>query len=64
MPFSATWMDLEIVLLREISQIEKEISYHILYMWNLKRNDTNEHTCKAKRLTDLINEFMVAGWEG
>ena len=26
----------------EWSQTEKEISYDITYMWNLKRNDTNE----------------------
>ena len=29
MPFSATWMDLEIIILSEISQKEKE-KYHIL----------------------------------
>ena len=31
--------------------------YDMLYMWNLKRNDTNE---LRKRLTDLENELMVA----
>ena len=43
MPFAATGMDLEIVILSEVSQTGKEeISYDIPYMWNLKRNDTNE----------------------
>ena len=42
MPFAVTWMDLEVVILSEESQTEREISYDILYMWNLKRNDTNE----------------------
>ena len=41
MPFVATWMDLEIIILSEVSQTERQISYDITYMWNLK-NDTNE----------------------
>ena len=33
MPFAATWMDLEIVILSEVSQTEKrQISYDIAYM--------------------------------
>ena len=44
MPFIATWMDLENVILSEVSQTEREILYDIPYMWNLKRNDTNELT--------------------
>ena len=35
MPFAATWMDLEIVILSEVSQ--RQISYGIAYMWNLKK---------------------------
>ena len=43
MPFVATWMDLEIIILSEGSQTEKkQILYDITYMWNLKKNDTNE----------------------
>ena len=41
MPFAATWMDLEIIILSEVSQTEKDIPYDITYMWNLKY-DTNE----------------------
>ena len=35
-------MDQEISILSEMSNTEREISYNITYMWNLKKNDTNE----------------------
>ena len=38
MPFAATWMHLEIIILRKVSQKDK---YHITYMRNLKY-DTNK----------------------
>ena len=47
MPFAATWMDLEIIKLSEVSQKERQIPYAITYMWNLKYN-TNELICKAE----------------
>ena len=37
MPFTATRLDLEIVILSEVSQRERQISYDIAYMWNLKK---------------------------
>ena len=40
MPFAATLMDLEIIILSEARQ--KLISHDITHMWNLKY-DTNEH---------------------
>jgi hypothetical protein len=43
------------------SETKEEISYDILYMCNLQRNDTNEHTYKTERFTDLGNELTVAG---
>ena len=40
MPFAATWMDLESVILGEVkSDREQETLYDIPSMWNLKRND-------------------------
>ena len=37
MPFAATWMALEIIILSEVSQKEKDKCHMIItYMWNLK----------------------------
>ena len=40
-PLAATWMDLEIIILSEVSQKEKDKYHMISLMWNLKY-DTNE----------------------
>ena len=48
MPFAATWMDLEIVILRKVSSgRERQISYDIDDMWNLK-SGTNELLYKTE----------------
>ena len=40
MPFVATWMDLEIIILSEVRQGKTNcLSYDIIYMWNLKKGD-------------------------
>ena len=37
MPFVATRMDLEIIKLSKVeSETERQISYDVIYMWNLK----------------------------
>ena len=46
MPFAAPRMDVKIAILSEVSLKEKE-KYDISYMWNLKRNDTNELIYKS-----------------
>ena len=40
MPFAATWMDLEIIRLSEVSQTKVNIIFH-LYAES-KKNDTND----------------------
>ena len=47
MPFAATWLDLETMILTGKSERERQIPYAITYMWNLKY-DTNQHICKTK----------------
>ena len=39
-PFAATWMDLEILILSKVSQKEKD-KYIITHMWNLKMVEMN-----------------------
>ena len=46
--FAVTWMDLEIIILNEVSQTQKD-KQHIAYMWGLKKNEgTNEVITKTE----------------
>ena len=47
MPFAARWMRLEIIILSQMSERERQIQYDIPSMWNLKY-DTNELIYKTK----------------
>ena len=48
MPFAATWSDLAIVILSEVSQTQKDKYHDIPYMWNLNKKCTNELIYKTK----------------
>ena len=37
MPFAATWMDLEIIILSEVSQTEKDIDHMISLLCGIKK---------------------------
>ena len=41
--FVTTWMDIDGIMLSEISQTEKDKDYDFTYMWNLRKK-TNEQT--------------------
>ena len=48
MPFAATWMDLEIIILSVVSQTEKD-KYHIISLiCGIQKNDTNELNYKLE----------------
>ena len=57
MPFTATWMDLEIIILSEVNQTEKD-KYHITYMCNLKY-DTNDLIYKTEMDSQTQKTNMV-----
>ena len=46
--FAAIWMDLEIVILSEVRQTEKEKYHMISFIWRVLKNDTNELIYKTK----------------
>ena len=59
MPFVATWMDLEIVILSEISQREKD-KYIITYMQKLKKVIPMNLFTNRNRSADIETSLTVA----
>ena len=63
MPFAAIYMGLEIVMLSEVNQTEKD-KYYIAYMWNLK-NGTNGLIYISERESQMQKtNLMVTKGEG
>ena len=56
LPFATTWINLEGIMLREMSDRERQIFYVITYMWNLK-NKTNEYN---KTETDTEDKLVLS----
>ena len=48
MSFAATWMDLEILVLSEVSQTEKDKYHVILLICGIQKNGTNELIYKTE----------------
>jgi len=56
MPFAATWIDLELIILSEVSKTDK---YHMMSLiWNLKYN-TNEIIFETETDSGIENRLMV-----
>ena len=57
-------MDLEIVILSEVkSDRERQISYDIAYMWNLKKLYRWTYLQSRNRVIDVENKLMVTKGE-
>ena len=61
-PFTATWMDLEMIIRSEVRQ-RKTISSDITYVQNLKQ-DTNELIYETETDSQTENRTVVAREEG
>ena len=49
MPFAATWMGLEVVILNEVSQKEKDKYYILMHVYGIYKDGTDESICRAAR---------------
>ena len=65
MPSAATWMDLEIIILSEVGQTEKD-KYHMIfvYMWNLKKQYKLTYLQNRNRPTKKTNLQLPKGKRG
>ena len=59
LPFATTWMDLEGIMLSEMSDGERQTLYDFTYIWNLKKNPQENRN----RLIDTESKLVVAGGE-
>ena len=48
MPFAATCVDLEVIILSEVSHREEDKCHMILLICEILKNDTNELICKTE----------------
>ena len=63
--FVVRWMNLESVIQSEVSQKEKQIPYANTYIWNLKKNCTDEPFLQGRNKdVDIENGLEDVGWEG
>ena len=60
MPFAATRIDLEIVILSEVkSDAERQISYDISYILHPKKEYKRTYLQNRSRITDVEHKFMA-----
>ena len=59
MPFAVAWMDLEVIILSEISQ--RQMLYDVTYVWTLKLG-THEHTYETKTGPQIEQTCGCQGW--
>ena len=70
MVLAVTWIDLEMIILSEVS--ERQTTYSITYMCNLKKTDTDECICRTETDLQTLKNLTVTkgdrwgreGWTG
>ena len=64
MPFEATWMDIEIIILSEVSQTRKDKHQMILLICGLLKKDTNELTCWTETDSQTLKKLPKGTGQG
>ena len=62
MPFAATWMDLEIMILSKLNQTERQKLCEVSYMWNLFLNDANVLIQKTETYSQIQRTDSLVTW--
>ena len=60
MPFAATWMDLDMITLSEVSQTEKEKYHKISFICGILKNDTKQK--QTHRYRERTSSYQL--WAG
>ena len=60
MPFVATWMDLEIIILNKVSQKEKDKYYMISLTYRILNMRQRNRSAEINRFTDIEKRHVVA----
>ena len=63
MPFAATWMELETLILSETSQKDKE-NYHMISLISGILYPAQMNISSEKKIMDLEKRLVAAWWEG
>ena len=63
MPFTGTWMDLELVILCEVSQTEKDKYHMTLLIYGIYKKSTNEliYETEIELYMQKINLWLLRG---
>ena len=63
MPFAATWMQIQMLIVSKVSQKEKD-KYHIMSLISVIYYKAQMNLSTEKKLMDLENRLVVAQGEG
>ena len=62
MPFAATWMDVEIIMLSEVRQWETNTCYHLNV--ESKKEDTNKLVCRTETDSQTLQNLWLPKGKG
>ena len=64
LPFATTWMDLDYIMMSEISQTEKDNYSRISLICGIYKTKQTNKKQKRNRLIDIENKLVVARGKG